>query len=173
MVVSKGSSLQVLFVGPEGRVITTTEPGSVLGIDSFGAIGSLASAGDLDCDGIEELAVGSTSFDVSRFSPDANGKVRILFLNPDGSHRKSTEILPEPNIGPDDNDYYPANLAFGRAITSVGDLDGNGVPDLLVSRQEYERNRATGDEGSYTTDTYDAAIDVLFMSVRRNAPSSL
>ncbi|WP_197169020.1 GEVED domain-containing protein [Novipirellula galeiformis] len=164
MAVAAGNAVQVLFVGPEGRIITTTEiRGDRVGGNGFGTIGSLASAGDLDGDGIDELAVGSTFPDVSRFSPDANGKVQILYLKTDGSLRDFAEIGPTPNLGPDDANFDPANLNFGRAITTVGDLDGNGVPDLAVSQQEYERKRYTG-PGALVTDTYDAAIDILFMS---------
>lgn len=166
MAVSEGNAIQILLVGAEGQVIATEEISeSTSGIGNFGTVGSLASAGDIDGDGIQELAVGTTSFsDISRFSDYANGVVRMLYLNSDGSLRDFSEVHPSPNIGPDEDNYDPAYLNFGKAITSPGDLDGNGVPDLLVLQDGFTRSRRIqGSETTFTTDTYPGVINVLLM----------
>ncbi len=168
LAVSQGNAVQILLVGDQGQVIATEEiSGAASGIGSLGIVESLASAGDIDGDGIQELAVGTPSFyNISRFSEHANGVVRILFLNADGSLREFREVHPSPNIGPDGDNADPAYLNYGRAITSPGDLDGNGVPDLLISQRGYTRLRPIqqSDSGTtYATDVYPDAIDVLLM----------
>ncbi len=87
--------------------------------DLFGT--SVANVGDLDGDGLNELAVGSPG--------RGAGSVWILFLNADGSVQTEFEIkaadygLPEPGT-PEE--------AFGSSISLVEDYSGNGIPDLAV-----------------------------------------
>jgi VCBS repeat-containing protein len=158
MAVAAGTTIQILLAGAQGQVIATRAiSGSDAGIGSFGLIESLSSAGDIDGDGIQELAVGSPSPTIDRFSEDVNGVARILFLNADGSLRELRGFYPSPNIGPNDDNYDPAYLNFGHAITSPGDLDGNGVPDLLVAQGGFTRRRSTH------IDVYPPVIDVLLM----------
>ena len=92
--------------------------------DRFGR--SVASIGDVDGDGVVDIAVGAHGDDDG--GPD-RGAVHILFLNPDGSVRAEQKISSTTGgmIGPlDDND------AFGMSATGIGDLDGDGIPDIVV-----------------------------------------
>ena len=92
--------------------------------DFFGS--SVASLGDLDGDGVGDLAVGA------RHDNDGGtnrGAVWILFLNTDGTVKTHQKISNTEGgfIGTlDDNDF------FGRSVASLGDLDGDGVGDLAV-----------------------------------------
>ncbi len=83
--------------------------------------GALAPLGDVDGDGIEDVAAGSLGV--------ATGEVFVLFLNADGSVRTRTRI--SNGVG-----GFPAALApgdgFGRALGALGDVDGDGVEDLAV-----------------------------------------
>lgn len=93
--------------------------------DLFGA--SVASLGDLDGDGIVDLAVGAIGDDAGTgISSSERGAVYILFLNSDGTVRSSRRISSGINGGPAlaDGDF------FGSSLTSLGDLDGDGVVDL-------------------------------------------
>ncbi|NIR64256.1 MAG: hypothetical protein GWO10_10900 [candidate division Zixibacteria bacterium] len=102
--------------------------GNFLGIlddsDIFGR--SVARISDLDGDGIDDLAVGTTGDDDGGTNC---GAVWILFLNNNGTVKSSQKIS---NIAGgfdgtlDDNDY------FGVSVVSIGDLDNDGVDDLAV-----------------------------------------
>ena len=93
--------------------------------DEFGW--SAAAIGDLDGDGITELAVGADLDDDGGFD---YGAVYILFLNADGtvaSHQKiSADEGNLVDIEFDDRDR------FGRSVAALGDFDGDGVEDLAV-----------------------------------------
>ena len=88
--------------------------------DGFGS--ALASLGDLDGDGVGDLAVGAAGVDGV---PPISGAAWILFLNPDGTV-KSHEKISNPEGGPEgDGDR------FGLSAASLGDLDGDG-PSVLA-----------------------------------------
>ena len=82
---------------------------------------SIANMGDLDGDGVADMAVGANN------APNG-GSVFLLFLNSDGSVKSYISIdgssTNGPNLSKDDG--------FGGAIANMGDLDGNGFVDLAV-----------------------------------------
>jgi cysteine-rich repeat protein/probable HAF family extracellular repeat protein len=92
--------------------------------DEFGA--SVAALGDLDADGVVDLAVGAPFDDDG--GPD-RGAVWILLLNPNGTVKAEQKI-----------DSVQGGLAgplgdgdeFGAAVASVGDIDGDGGGELAV-----------------------------------------
>ncbi len=121
----------ILFLNSDGTVkshqkISDTQGGFTGILNDFDVFGgSVASLGDLDGDGVGDLAVGALSDDDGGFN---HGAVWILFLNADGtvkSHQKISDTQGGFTGTLDDSDY------FGRA-TSLGDLDGDGVADLAV-----------------------------------------
>ncbi len=130
------------------REITDTSPdfsGALNDYDVFGS--SICALGDLDGNGVTELAVGAMGDDDGGIS---NGAVWILFLENAGDIVSETKITEATGgfVGPlDINDY------FGCSLAAIGDLDSDGVEDLIVG--------AFGDEGSGTDQ---GAIWILLMN---------
>ncbi len=56
------------------------------------------------------------------------GAVHILYMNTDGSVDSTVEINDSTTNGPELED----DDAFGRSVANIGDLDGDGVNDLIV-----------------------------------------
>ena len=120
----------ILFLNTDGTVkahqkISALE-GNFSGIlndgDRFGS--SVASIGDLDGDGITDIAVGARR--------DDGGAVWILFLNADGtvkSHQKISST--EGNF----SGLLNGGDSFGLGVASIGDLDGDGITDIAVGAQ--------------------------------------
>ncbi len=100
----------------------STLPGSPLEQnDHFGS--SVALLGDMDGDGVPDLAVGAPSD--STGGTEA-GAAYVVRLNADGTAKGVTVI--------DDTTVWPitSQSHFGAAVAALGDVDGNGVPDLVV-----------------------------------------
>jgi len=97
--------------------------------DRFGE--SVANLGDVDKDGINDLAVGANfDDDGCVFPTNCNrGAVWILFMNTDGTVKDEQKISDTAGsfFGTLDNDDR-----FGKSVAGIGDLDNDGVPDLAV-----------------------------------------
>ena len=95
--------------------------------DAFGS--SIAKLGDLDGDGINDLAVGAIGTDKSSVNTN-EGAVHILLLNRDGSIKSdSFKIVDTDN----DNIFNPGNQDFtGASIAKLGDINGDGINDIAV-----------------------------------------
>jgi hypothetical protein len=122
----------ILFLAANGTVasqakISATSGGFAGALDAGDWFGfAAASLGDLDGDGVGDLAVGAPRDD----DGGANrGAVWLLFLHADGSVKSHAKVGSGSGgfTGVlDDNDQ------FGCAIAPLGDLDGDGVGDLAV-----------------------------------------
>jgi subtilisin family serine protease len=118
------------------------------GEDGFGH--DIENIGDLDDDGVDDLAFSHSNYfenEVARV-----GRIMIAFMNADGSIKKWTEItdhsagLTEP---------VQSNINFGEEIEPVGDINNDGIEDILVSRP--------GSMGG-TTDRSNGGLFLLFLN---------
>lgn len=149
----RAGALWILFLRQDGLVLREQKissrhgalsPGPTRG-EGFGE--AVASIGDLDGDGLPELAVGAKSGQGT--GNGVRGTVTILFLRQDGSVKRSTRIS-------DGEGGFSGKRTegdgFGGALAPLGDLDGDGIPDLAVSATTAD------DQGSDT-----GAVWVLFL----------
>ncbi|MEM9041320.1 MAG: FG-GAP-like repeat-containing protein, partial [Actinomycetota bacterium] len=128
---SARGAVYVLFLNADGTVRAEQKISQSAGggpalddLDEFGH--GLAGIGDVDGDGVPDLAVGTWSDDDGG---GARGAVYVVFLNSDGTARTMQKISDtEGGLAAtlDDSDH------FGATVGSIGDLDGDGIPDLLV-----------------------------------------
>jgi Ca2+-binding RTX toxin-like protein len=130
---SNRGAVHVLLLNADGTVKSSTKIASDTGGgptlangDFFGF--SMAGIGDLDGDGVADLAVGASRDDTGG---SIRGAAYVLFLNTDGTAKSSTKIASDTGGGPTLADFD----LFGSSVTSLGDLDGDGVPDLAVGAE--------------------------------------
>ncbi len=129
-------AVYVLFLTPHGTVKAEQKISALYGgftgtlgmEDSFGW--SVEAIGDLDGDGVLELAVGATRDDGADTDPTKDyGALYILFMRSDGTV-KSQSLIGPASAG------FGALLRprdrFGADVASLGDVDGDGVEDIAV-----------------------------------------
>ena len=129
---SNQGALWLLSTEQNGTVASQTKisaadlpAGTLSANDQFGGR-HVANIGDLDGDGIDELAVGAFRDDDG--ATDA-GALYTLFFNDDLSVRDVQKIS-DLEGGLDAS--LSAGDLFGMTVASVGDLDGDGIPDIAV-----------------------------------------
>lgn len=93
---------------------------------------SLSVLDDLDRDGIPEVAVGATGDGAGGFD---KGAVFILFLNANGTLRKYSKISA---VSGGFTGVLNNVAQFGNSLSSLGDLNKDGVGDLIVSTGNQE-----------------------------------
>ena len=118
--------------------------------DNFGS--SVANIGDLNGDGVEDIAVGATGDDDGGKN---RGAIHIMFMNTDGSI-DSTVVINDstpngPELGNKDN--------FGISIANIGDLDGDGINDIVVGAHQDDMDETGDDEGG----TKRGAVHIMFL----------
>jgi len=154
-------AVYILFMNKDGtvknheKIDDDTDNGPTLkNVDRFGD--SIANMGDLNGDGINDLAVGAVNDDTKSNGSrgDANwnaGAVHILFLNRDGTLARATAVINDfTTNGP----VLAEGDAFGMGVANIGDLDGNGYDDLAASAMLDDNQFSSGNRG---------AVHILFM----------
>ncbi|QHI35301.1 hypothetical protein IMCC3317_06470 [Kordia antarctica] len=143
----------ILFLDADNLVISHTKisdtSGNFTGIldndDRFG--GAVAYLGDLNNDGLIELAVGA---DYDGDGGFWHGAVWILSLNPDGTVNSHSKISDTQGGF---TGFFNGDVIFGTDIENIGDINNDGIEDLAVG------SRRDGDGGARR-----GAVWILFMN---------
>ncbi|MGI9604578.1 MAG: right-handed parallel beta-helix repeat-containing protein, partial [Acidimicrobiales bacterium] len=151
---SAHGAVHILFLNTDGTVkaeqkISDTTGGLAATLDNDDWFGiSVAGLGDLDGDGINDIAVGAGNDDDGGSN---RGAIHILFLNTDGTVKSEQKISDTTGglAATIDNDDW-----FGISVAGLGDLDGDTIPDVVVS--------AYGDDDGGTDR---GAAHILFLNV--------
>ena len=143
----------ILFMNSDGTVSDnlkissnpTNFPGNeIMDNSRFGK--SIAALGDLDNDGITEIAV--TGYLDSEVIPN-QGAVWILFLNSEGKVKRHQKI--NAANGSFEGDLANSN-GFGYGVARLNDMDGDNIPEIAVGC------RGDMDGGDFT-----GAVWILFL----------
>ncbi len=134
---SNRGAVFILFMNRDGTVRQQQKISSIRGgftgvlkdNDEFGL--GVIGIGDLDADGYPDIAVGAGADGIGI----NQGVVWILFLNPNGTVRQHQMIT--ESIGGFNGNFFTGRLdnhdRFGSDLGSLGDFDGDGIPDIAVS----------------------------------------
>ncbi|MFO0826756.1 MAG: FG-GAP-like repeat-containing protein [Phycisphaerales bacterium] len=103
------------------------------GGQAFGNLGlAVASAGDVNGDGFDDLIIGAPYFDAGQVN---EGRALVYYGSPSG-----------PSAAPNWSAESNQDAAyFGAAVASAGDVNGDGFADVVVGAPRYDNGSA--DEG--------------------------
>lgn len=129
----------ILFLNNNGTVkkYGTISAADGLQIDmNEGLFGyKVAGLGDVDGDGIPDVAIGGHRSDITAVD---SGVIYIVFLNAQGG-AKSFQMIAPGSPGPGDFSD-PAARLLGVGLVGVGDYDGDNVPDLVSGGMDDSNN---------------------------------
>jgi hypothetical protein len=114
--------------GRDNDVVAWQESiGLDLGASAGATLGrSLALLGDVDGDGTDELLVG------------LDDAVLVVFMNDERGVRSAVRISSVGGSRGGLNTSFPSGAGFGFAVSSLGDLNDDGIPDAAVGIPWYE-----------------------------------
>ena len=137
-------AVYILFMDSDGTVnsvkklTNSTDSLSLSAGNEFG--NSVAGAGDIDGDGVPDLAVGTMGHDQGGYGENNRGGMYVLLLNREGGINAVYQISSHLQwLSLDNMDH------FGSDVT-IGDIDGDGTPELIIGA--YRDDTGGSDRGS-------------------------
>ncbi len=138
------------------------------GIDNFGNFGrSVSSAGDINGDGIDDLIIGAPYARTSgSYYYGSTGKSYVVFGS-EGGFNSSLDLF-----SLDGSNGFVINGignfgSFGASVSSAGDINGDGVDDLIIGAPNAQGNSSSnygGDGESYvvfgSNDGFNSSLDL-------------
>ena len=123
---TNSGAIWLFQINPGGAILTIGKIGAesitdLITDSNFGE--SITVMDDLDGDGVPELAVGAP------FDADGRGAVYIVSVHASGTLKSWSRIANLESGFPDVLDTLDR---FGSSVQTIGDLDGNGVRELVV-----------------------------------------
>lgn len=142
---TRRGAIDILFLNTASQVlyantvtISSTQGGFGVGLEDGDQFGGreVAMLGDIDNDGTNELAVGAF------MSDGGKGAIWLLSLNPTTFNVTSKIKITEGMNGFTDeltdelNPNGTSGANFGHAMCASGDIDGDGIPDLITGANQ-------------------------------------
>lgn len=106
---------------------------------------SIAALGDLNGDGVNDIAVGMYGGNDDNVSGTL-GAVYILFLDTNGTVKKFQKISNNQGGG---NNFLRTNDMFGWSVSNIGDINNDGLPDIAVGATGRDSNGKTNNGGVF------------------------
>ncbi len=107
---------------------------------------SLAGAGDVNGDGLPDLIAGAPG----AYTPDQRGSAWVIY----GRNAPGIVDLTQPGNGYEITGG-PSSVGMGTAVAGLGDINGDGIPDVAVS-QPYDSSGQPGSRGG------DGVVNVVY-----------
>ena len=162
--------------------LTSDQGFTIHGTFPLGEFGkSVSSAGDVNGDGVDDLIIGAPTAE-NNLGTAVVGSAYVIY----GRIGNSPADLDVNEMDPDQGFLINigANMSAGRSVSSVGDINGDGLDDVIVgvpgfslpgNSSMYAMGFAVG--GAFIVygelGTSRSQVDALDMSVSRHSPSGL
>ncbi|MBK7949745.1 MAG: FG-GAP repeat protein [Deltaproteobacteria bacterium] len=127
----------VMLGGPTGVVTSTPYATLTLGQANAQVGSSVASAGDVNGDGFDDILVGVALYD----GPQVNEGEAFVFLGGGMGVRDATALGADARIESDQTEAW-----LGWSVASAGDVNGDGFGDVIVGAFFYDAGQT--DEGA-------------------------